>query len=52
MRRLLALDAEVLDGFHEAGTEEGLPVTVHGDARGERVLGRDEPAREVEAGGA
>ena len=48
----LALQAEVLDAFDEAGAEEGLPVAVDGDAGGQRVVAGDEPVGEVEAIGA
>jgi len=40
-----ALRAEVFVGFDDADAEELLPVAVDGDARGEGVIWRDEPAR-------
>ena len=48
MRRPFALRAEIGGGFHEARAEELLPETVHRDARGERMVGADQPAREIE----
>ena len=51
MGRGLALVAEVLEGGHEAASEEGLPLAVHGDTGREGILRREEPAREREAVG-
>ena len=48
MRRPLALRAEFIDLRAERVAEELLPEPVHKDARGERVLGRDEPVRQIE----
>ncbi len=45
----VALGAEVVHAFDEAGSEELLPEAVHGDACGERVLLREEPLCEIEA---
>ena len=50
--RPFALHAEILGGLDEADPEEMLPVTVHGDAGGERVIGIGQPLREVEPVGA
>ena len=52
MRRALAERAEVFRRRDESATEEIFPELIHRDARGERVRGIDEPAREVEAIGA
>ena len=49
--RRLALVAEVLERAHEAAAEEGLPLAVDRDARGERVLRGEEPAGERQAVG-
>ena len=46
--RPLALHAEVLGRFHHPDAEELLPEAVHRDARGQRILGRDEPLRQGE----
>ncbi len=48
MRRPLALRPEVLDAPREALAEAELPQAVGEHARGERVVARGEPAREVE----
>ena len=48
MRRRRSLRAEVLAGLDEAAAEELLPGAVDRDARGQRVLLVDEPAREAE----
>ena len=45
----VALGAEVVHAFDEAGSEELLPEAVHGDACGERVLLREEPLCEIKA---
>jgi hypothetical protein len=45
----LAADAEVARRAHEARAEDLLPEAVDGDARRERVLGREQPARKAEA---
>ena len=46
----LTLGAEVMTRLHETGAEDLLPVTIHGDPGGERLLVRREPVCEVEAG--
>ena len=51
MRGRFALVAEVLERGDESAAEEGLPLTVHGDAGRQRVLGREEPAGESQAVG-
>ena len=45
----VALAAEVIDGFHEAAAEEGLPETIHRHAREQRMARVGQPAREAEA---
>ena len=47
----VALHAKVARRADEAGAEELLPETVHGDAGGERILRIDDPVGEIEAGG-
>ena len=49
MRRRFALGAEVIHHRGEAASKEFLPEAVDHRARGERIVARDEPAREVEA---
>ena len=51
MRRGFALVAEVLERGDEAAAKEGLPLTVHGHAGGQWILGREEPAGEGQAVG-
>ena len=50
MARPFALRAEVVHRLHEPGAEEHRPPAIHRDARGERLLRRDEPVREIEPG--
>ena len=45
------LVAEVTGAFDDAAAENHLPEAVHRDAGGERMIGPDDPFREVEAGG-
>ena len=47
--RPLALVPEVVRGGDDAGPEEVLPGAVDPDPRGERVVARDDPAREAQA---
>src|SRR6266705_550666 len=49
MRWPFALRAEIGGGFDKACAEELLPEAIHGDPRRERMVGADEPAREIEA---
>ena len=49
MRRGGALAAEVVWSCDEPGAEQPLPQTIHGDSRGQRVLGRRQPARKTQA---
>ena len=51
MRRQRTLDAEVVFGLDDAFAEVLLPDAIHHDARRQRVVGRAEPARQVEAVG-
>ena len=48
MARLLTLRAEIARGLDDAGPEKRLPVTIHRDACGQRVGGRDEPLGQSE----
>ena len=48
MRRRRALRAEVLARLDEAAAEDLLPEPIDGDARDERVVLVDQPAREPE----
>jgi hypothetical protein len=43
-----ALRAEIIQRLHQAGSENHRPPAVDRDARGQRVLRRDEPLREIE----
>ena len=45
----LSLAAEVFRGADQAFSEKDLPVAVHGDATGQRMLGVGEPVGEAEA---
>ena len=51
MRGRVALVAEISTVVDDAPAEEGGPLAVDGDAGGERVFGRDEPAGERQAVG-
>jgi hypothetical protein len=51
MRRRRALRSEVFTGLDEAAPEELFPQAVDDDARDQRVVGIDEPAREAQAVG-
>ena len=51
MRGWLALVAEVFEQAHETVPEEGLPLAIDRDARGERILWGEEPAGERQAVG-
>ena len=51
VRRGFALVAEVFERDDEATAEEGLPLSVHGHAGGQRILRREEPAGEGQAVG-
>ena len=42
----VALVAEILDGADDAAAEEGRPLAVDLNARGQRILRRNEPAGE------
>src|SRR5205085_11085678 len=44
-----ALGAEIIGGLDQASAEELLPEPIHFDPGCERVLGTDEPTREIEA---
>ena len=44
--RQRSLGAEVVLGFHDSQTEIALPDAIHGHARGQRILRRDEPPRQ------
>ena len=48
MRRSLALRSEVLLSLDQTGSEELRPDSVHGHARGERVVGMSQPLRDAE----
>ena len=49
MRRQFALDAEILRRPDEAAAEQLRPPAIHRHARGQRIVARDQPAREIEA---
>ena len=49
MRRLLALRAEVVDGFYQPGAEKRLPQAVDRHAGGQRVFLADDPAGQPQA---
>ena len=49
MAGVLALRAKVFGSFDKSGSEVHLPVAIHRDAGGERVVAADDPAGEVEA---
>ena len=49
MNRILALHAEVFGGLDDAGPEEVLPHAIDLHARGEGVLGRDQPPGKPES---
>ncbi len=49
MNRILALDAEVFGGLHDAGPEEVLPHAIDLHPGGEGLLGRDQPAGKPES---
>ena len=51
VRRRFALVAEVFERGDEATAEKGLPLAVHGHTGGQRILRREEPAREGQAVG-
>ena len=46
---MLALQAEVLHCFHDAGAEILLPETIHRHPRGERMGGVEQPLRQAQA---
>ena len=48
MRGRFALGAEVIHRAHETFAEALLPEAIHRHARGQRILRRDDPAREAE----
>ena len=49
MRGPVALRAEIFAGEDDAAPEDLLPDAVDRDARGQRIVGRDQPARQAEA---
>ena len=49
MRRGFALRAELLGRFDDADAEQLLPQAIDGHARGERIVGVDEPIGQAEA---
>ena len=51
MRRRLAADAEIVRRLHQRQAEDLLPVAIDRDACRERVLGGQQPSRQIETRG-
>jgi hypothetical protein len=49
MTGCFALNAEVLGRFHQAHAKNHLPIPIHGNARGERIVVIDEPRRQTKS---
>src|SRR6185503_12044361 len=50
IRRRLTLRAKVIENLGKAGSKKLFPKTVHGDARGQRVLMGNKPFSEIKPG--
>ena len=49
VRGPLTTHSEILRGLHQSNAEVQLPVAIHRDARGEGVVGVDEPPRQPQS---